>query len=100
MLMLTPSAVEVVNSMATLYGEEPTAGLRIANAGGAPEPQSLEIEFVAGPDAQDEVLTQDGARVFLEPAAAGYLTDKVLTGELDDEGHVRFGLARQEGAGS
>lgn len=100
MLVLTPSAVDVVNSMAASYDEADSAGLRIANHGDAADPQALEVEFVTHPAADDHVLTQDGARVYLEPKAAGYLTDKVLTGELDGEGHVRFGLARQEGAES
>jgi iron-sulfur cluster assembly protein len=93
MLTLTRSAVEVVNTVMDGSGERDTAGLRIANAA-----DSLQAEFVPGPAEGDQVVTQDGARVFMDPAAAAYLDDKVLTGELDEQGNVRFGLGQQEDA--
>jgi Fe-S cluster assembly iron-binding protein IscA len=52
---------------------------------------------VAGPGDRDQVLTQGGARIFLEPEAAAYLTDKVLDGDMDDEGRVRLNLGQQDG---
>jgi Fe-S cluster assembly iron-binding protein IscA len=95
MLTLTPSAVEVVSTMAEASGSADSAGLRIAQSGDTPEVQGLEVEFVSSPADQDQVLNQGGARVFLESKAATYLDDKVLHGEFDDEGHVRFGLTPQ-----
>jgi Fe-S cluster assembly iron-binding protein IscA len=95
MLTLTPSAVEVVNTMTEASDNADSAGLRIAHTGDEAEVQGLEVEFVAGPAAEDQVLNQDGARVFLESRAATFLDDKVLHGELDGEGHVRFGLTPQ-----
>lgn len=98
MLVLTPSAVEVVTAMAEASGEADTAGLRIAQSGTTPETEGLEVAFVATPADQDQVVTQGGARVFLESGAAEYLSDKVLAGEFDDEGNVRFGLSTQNDA--
>ncbi|HEX3590196.1 MAG TPA: hypothetical protein VHV74_11225 [Pseudonocardiaceae bacterium] len=94
MLTLTHSAIEVVNTVVERSGESDTAGLRIAN-GSAPDAAGLQAEFVSGPAEQDQVVAQDGARVFLDAGAAAYLDDKVLTGELDEQGQVRFGLGDQ-----
>lgn len=95
MLTLTPSAVEVVNTMTEASGNADSAGLRIAHTTDTPEGDALAVEFVTGPAADDQVLDQGGARVFLEQKAATYLDDKVLHGELDPEGHVRFGVTPQ-----
>lgn len=90
MLTLTRSAVEVVNTVLDKSGEKDTAGLRIANSA-----ESLQAEFVPGPAEGDQVVTQEGARVFMDANAAEYLDDKVLSGEVDEQGNVRFGLAEQ-----
>lgn len=95
MLTLTPSAIEVVNSMAEASGNADSAGLRIAHTAEEAEVQGLEVEFVPAPTDDDQVLNQGGARVYLESKAATYLEDKVLDGELDDQGNVRFGLVPQ-----
>lgn len=96
MLTLTPPAVQAVTAMAAAYGSSDTGGLRIArSAGETQDAAALEAEFVTNPADDDQVITQGGARIFLEPAAAAYLTDKVLDGEVDDEGHVRFALGQQ-----
>lgn len=97
MLTLTPSAIQVVHSMAEASGQADSAGLRIATAD-VPETDALAVEFVTEPAADDQVLDQSGARVFLEPKAAVYLDDKVLDGEVDEEGRVRFGLTPQNNA--
>jgi iron-sulfur cluster assembly protein len=93
MLTLTPAATKVVNTVAEAYGTSETGGLRITGT----EDVGLEVEFVAGPGDRDQVLVQGGARVFLEPEAAAYLTDKVLDGDMDDEGRVRLNLGQQDG---
>lgn len=100
MLVLTPSAVEVVTAMAQASGEADTAGLRIANTATTPDVEALEVAFVSSPADDDQVVTQDGARVFLESGAAAYLNDKVLAGEFDGDGNVRFGLSSQNDAGA
>ena len=95
MLTLTRAAIEVVNAVVDKSGERDTAGLRIANTA---EAEGLQAEFVSGPAEQDQVLSQDGARVYMDAGAAAYLDDKVLTGEFDEQGNVRFGLGEQGGA--
>jgi Fe-S cluster assembly iron-binding protein IscA len=48
------------------------------------------------PRPDDQVVEQEGARVFVEPAAATVLDDKVLDVRVDDGGGVQFLLAGQE----
>jgi Fe-S cluster assembly iron-binding protein IscA len=43
----------------------------------------------------DQVLEEDGARVFLEETAAETLEDKVLDAQVDDNGGVQFTISVQ-----
>ncbi len=93
MLTLTPAATEVVATMAQASSEPNTGGLRIATSGDT----DLEVEFVAGPADEDEIVVQDGARVFLEPETMPYLNDKVLDAAADGDGRVQFALGPRSG---
>jgi iron-sulfur cluster assembly protein len=96
MLTLTPAAVEVVNSITNASGLPDTAGLRIASTGDDPSAGGLELEIVAEPVERDEVVAAEpGARIFLEPVAAAYLSDKVLDGQMDEQGRARFAVGPQ-----
>lgn len=96
MLALTPSAIEVVTTLTTASGVPDTGGLRIASTGETPQVSDLQLELVAEPTRDDEVVAATGARVFLEQRAAGFLADKVLDGKLDDEGRARFVVSDQQ----
>jgi Fe-S cluster assembly iron-binding protein IscA len=48
----------------------------------------------AAPAEGDQVVDEDGTRVFLEPAAASLLDDKVLDAEKHDD-HFHFSLGEQ-----
>jgi Fe-S cluster assembly iron-binding protein IscA len=100
MLAVTPSAVEVVATLTTASGVAETGGLRIASSGDSPEVSALELEVVAGPTVDDEVLATTGARIFLEPEAADYLANKVLDGQLDEKGRARFVVSDQKSDGT
>jgi hypothetical protein len=100
MLALTPTAVEVVDSIVS-NGELPeTAGIRITSEqtqsglnGDSPQ-RDLRISVVAVPASGEELV--EGAQIYVEPGeTARLLDDKVLDVELDDE-EVRFSLLRQE----
>ena len=59
-------------------------GLRIvAHGDGTP---SFQIALAEGPVAGDEVVEDDGARVFLEPAAAAVLDGKSLDAQVNEQG--------------
>lgn len=95
MLALTPAAVEVVTALTSGPGIPDTAGLRIASTGEAPQAGGLEVELVSAPLESDQVVDETGARVFVETGAAPYVDDKVLNGELDEQGGAHFTLVQQ-----
>jgi len=93
-LALTDSAVEAVKTVVESSPAAPeTAGLRMV-AEQTPTQTNLQLSIVSQPAEDDEVIEEEGARVFLEPAAAALLDDKVLDASLA-EGEVAFTLANQ-----
>jgi hypothetical protein len=96
MLDVTLAAGEAVNVLTAAEGQQGSGGLRIA--GGAPDGQgsALAIEVAAQPAHGDEVITlHAGSQVFLEPGAAGYLSDQVLDVHKDVDGQFHFALHRK-----
>jgi Fe-S cluster assembly iron-binding protein IscA len=97
MLAITDSAAEAITSLITEAELPDGGGLRIA----APDPeQGLELSLAGRPDADDVVLSGEGITVFLEPAAAQVLDDKVLDVQPvagpDGEEELRFAIGPQE----
>ncbi|MEV5838010.1 hypothetical protein [Nocardia sp. NPDC052112] len=92
MLMLTPTAIEAVRSITSTDGMPQDAGLRIFTADGA---ETLQLAVAAAPAEQDQVLTAEGSRVFLDQEAAAYLDDKILDTGLDPNGQGTFVVAPQ-----
>jgi Fe-S cluster assembly iron-binding protein IscA len=88
-LTFTQSAIEAVNLVAP--GD---AALRIylPEAGGGDAAQRLGLEVVHAPRTHDRVVDVDGARVYLEPAAAEALEGMVLDAASDGD-KVRFAVA-------
>ena len=96
MLVLTTAAAEVVKAVTTAPEAPTGAGLRIAAS--TPQPESagaLQVTAAEGPGEGDQILEGDGARVFLESAAAIYLDDKVLDARMDEKGNAHFTLGEQ-----
>lgn len=96
MLAITENAAEAIKTLSTDAELPEEGGLRIT----APDPeQGLELALAQGADAQDTVLRGEGVAVFLEPAAAQMLDDKVLdvqpvrTDDGDEE--LRFAIVAQ-----
>jgi Fe-S cluster assembly iron-binding protein IscA len=91
MLAMTTAAAEAIRD---LTGELPAgAGLRVsvAKPGNGTEPEfALCVE--EGPEEDDDVVEAEGARLFLEPAASGYFSDKVMDAEGDT---FTFGPAKR-----
>jgi iron-sulfur cluster assembly protein len=95
-LTLTENAAEAVRSIiATSEAEGESAGLRIF-AQSAPDAQAVElgVAVAEAPAESDEVIEEEGARVFLDSATTDYLEDKVLDASGSEEG-VRFTIAEQ-----
>ena len=94
MLALTDSAVEAVKNIVSSSEETTeTGGLRMV-AEQAGTQTNLQLSVVTVPAEDDEVIEEQGARVFLEPEAASLLDDKVLDASVD-QNQVAFSIADQ-----
>jgi iron-sulfur cluster assembly protein len=94
LLTLTDSAVEAVKHIVSSSDEfSETGGLRmVAEQTGMQT--SLQLSVVPLPAEDDEVIEEQGARVFLEPEAAALLDDKVLDASVVQD-QVAFTIAEQ-----
>ena len=88
-LALTDHAVEAVRELLSSADQVETGGVRMAAEG-----DGLRLSIAPLPAEDDEVIDQQGARVFLEPQAAHLLDDKVLDARVD-EGQVTFSVTDQ-----
>ena len=94
MLALTDNAVEAVKSIVSSSDEASEAsGLRMV-AERAGTQANFQLSVVPLPAEDDEVIDEQGARVFLEPEAASLLDDKVLDASLEQD-QVAFTIADQ-----
>ena len=92
MLALTDDAVEAVRNIVSSSDELPeTGGLRVV-AERAGTQANLQLSVVALPAEDDEVIEEQGVRVFLEPEAAALLDDKVLDASME-QNQVEFTIA-------
>ncbi|MGI5125889.1 adhesin [Pseudonocardia sp. CA-107938] len=96
MLAITDLAADAIKTLTTDAELPEGGGLRIA----APDPQEgLELTLAGQPAENDVVLAGDGVSVFLEPAAAQVLDDKVLDVQQapapDGGQELRFAIAPQ-----
>jgi Fe-S cluster assembly iron-binding protein IscA len=94
LLTLTDEAVEAVTGIVSSAGDVPeTGGLRMVAAQSGMD-TSVHLSIVALPAEDDEVIEEEGARVFLEPAAAELLDHKVLDVGIT-QGQLAFTIADQ-----
>ncbi len=88
MLSLTTTAVDAVRDATSLEGAPPEAGLRIV-AEEVDGELELDLSVVDAPAEGDEVVEQDGVRVYLDAAAAEALSEVELDAESHGD-HVHF----------
>jgi iron-sulfur cluster assembly protein len=94
LLALTDNAVEAVKNIVSSVDEtSETSGLRVV-AERAGTQANLELSVVLVPAEDDEVIEEQGVRVFLEPEAASLLDDKVLDATVE-QNQVAFTIADQ-----
>lgn len=96
MLALTHNATDAIERILAAPGVPSGAGIRIApgttvSDGGAAT-NELQLSVAEEPIDGDEVIEEQGARVFVEDTVSGYLDDKELDAEVVDE-RVLFSLA-------
>ena len=88
MLTVTENAASAIRAIVQGPELPDGAGLRIFTMD-APNDQ-LALSTATTPEAGDQIVENEGARVFLEPAAAAKLGDQILDAEVDDDGKVQF----------
>ncbi len=93
MLTLTEGAVSAIRGLTSQPELPAETGLRIMTHG--EETPSFELALAEGPAAGDQVVEEDGARVFLEPAAAAVLDGKSLDAQVNEQGQVAFSVSDQ-----
>lgn len=96
MLTLTENATSVIKNITGGEEEPDGSGLRITQQG--TDNPELALTTAPTPEPGDQVVEDQGARVFLEETAAQTLDDKVLDAQVDDAGGVQFTLGIQPGA--
>jgi iron-sulfur cluster assembly protein len=96
-LTLTPSATDAIEGIRKRPGIPEGAGIRIAAAAptnSAAPASELQVTVAEEPDDSDQLIEEEGARVFVEDTVADALKDKQLDADIVDE-RVRFSLADQ-----
>ncbi|MFU8870335.1 HesB/IscA family protein [Micromonospora sp. SL4-19] len=93
MLTMTENAVLVIRDLTEQQDVADAGGLRIAADTSA---GSLSIELVPQPTQGDQVVDNQGARIFLDSDAAQLLTDTSVDATVDEEGIVQFGFTSKE----
>lgn len=92
MLTLTTGAVQVIRTVTANPDLPPETGIRIAT--GVNGSEALSLSVAPAPEAGDQVVEEEGARVYLEPTAAILLDDKTLDAEVDPQGDVAFTIGQ------
>jgi Fe-S cluster assembly iron-binding protein IscA len=95
-LALTDNAVEAVRSIVSSEAESDAAGIRVT-AGQAGEQPRFRLDIVPMPVEEDQVIEEQGARIFLGPEEASLLEDKVLDAHIE-QNRVAFMIGDQAGA--
>lgn len=94
MLVLTQNATAVIREILDSSTLPDSSGLRITRS---PEGDAnLSVHTADTAEAGDQVIEEEGLRVFLGPQAAAALDDKVLDANVDTGGQVRFLISPQQ----
>jgi Fe-S cluster assembly iron-binding protein IscA len=92
-LTLTDTASTVVKEIVSRAEDAASGGLRIDAA--TPQATEFAVAIADRPEADDAVVEQGGARVFLGADATDALADKTLDARVDHEGRVTFDVLQQ-----
>jgi iron-sulfur cluster assembly protein len=72
-ITMTENAVKKVKSILTEKNCPPNGGLRVAVAGGGCSGMSYKMDFAEAPKESDNVIEQEGVRLFIDPKSLVYL---------------------------
>jgi iron-sulfur cluster assembly protein len=93
MLTVSSDAADVIRRLM----KEGAAGLRISTgpATGNGSGPALVLDLAPEPETEDEVIDAEGAQVFVDPAAAPTLDDKLLDARLEGD-QVQFDVLSRD----
>jgi iron-sulfur cluster assembly protein len=95
-LTLTENAVEAVKEIvASAPGDQDSSGMRIVASETAEGRASFELSIASVPGEDDEVIEEQGARVFLESGASDLLDDKSLDARVGSDRQIAFLIGDQ-----
>lgn len=94
MFTITPRARSIVRRVSGHRALSARSGLRIAEGSSAAAP--MQVAASTGPQPQDRVLEDEGARIFLGPGAVEELRGRVLDAVTEKTGRVHFVLKDRE----
>ena len=97
MLTITDTAAEAIRGIVAAPELPDGAGLRIATTPGAEHTGALEVSVAETPAETDQVVSESGARVFVEADAIPLLDDKQLDAQIEGT-RVGFMLSEREAA--
>ncbi len=92
MLTLTDRAAETIRLLTSQPGVPADTGLRMSLQDNEAGTLALSL---AGPQPDDAVIEEAGARVFVQRDAAPMVADRELDAELDEQGRASFRLGTQ-----
>jgi iron-sulfur cluster assembly protein len=91
-LTLTDRAAETIRLLTSQPGVPADTGLRMSLQDNEAGTLALSL---AGPQPDDAVIEEAGARVFVQRDAAPMVADRELDAELDEQGRASFRLGAQ-----
>jgi iron-sulfur cluster assembly protein len=95
-LTLTDNAVEAVKEIvASAPGDQDSSGMRIVASETDEGRASFELSIASVPGEDDEVIEEQGARVFLESSASDMLDDKSLDARVGSDRQIAFLIGDQ-----
>jgi iron-sulfur cluster assembly protein len=93
-LTLTDRAAATIRTLTSQPGVPEDTGLRMSLQDSDAGTLALSLE---GPQPDDAIIEDGGARVFVQRDAAAIVEDRELDAELDDQGRASFMLGSQTG---
>jgi iron-sulfur cluster assembly protein len=91
-LTLTDRAAETIRALTTQAGYPDGTGLRMSLQDGEEGKLALSLE---GPQPEDAVIEDAGARVFVGPDVVGVVESSELDAQVDEQGRPTFMLSDQ-----
>jgi Fe-S cluster assembly iron-binding protein IscA len=97
-LTISPTASDAIRQLVDAASLPESAGIRIAQGEQTPEGTAVELALVDAPAEDDQVVSGEGASVFVDGQIAALLEDKVLDAQVSD-GQVAFALREDAAPG-